>query len=120
DVRWVAVDERTDPQLFAALQVAQLVDELISRRPDAGRIGEVVDAGQKDEQPITLISQLRQRVVDAACLDRDPGVARADASLDDQGVRDHCLGAIPWALMRACRIISALSRSSGRGGQPGT
>src|SRR5207248_8445230 len=113
--------------------VAQLVDELVARRLMGGRaplragrakpfrrtppatrgVREVVDAGQEDEQPVTLVLQGRKRLPKVAGGDGDPSVARADASFDDEGVRDHCRGVIPWALIRSCRIISAFSRSSG-------
>src|SRR5207247_1664449 len=43
----------------------------------------------------------------------------ADALIGYGRCGDHYRVTIPWALMRACRIISAFRRSSGRGGQPG-
>src|SRR5690242_11480424 len=121
DARRIAVDEGPHTDLLPGVEVAQLVDDLEARRPLRPRaVGEVVDGGEKKEQAVTVVAQTRQRRVDVVARDGDPRVARADATFDHERIRDHWRGVIPWALIRSCRIISALSRSSGRGGQPGT
>src|SRR5439155_7189555 len=83
------------------------------------RIDEVIDAREENKQPVPPVLQRGEGLADIGRIDRHPGVAGADASVEDQVFGDHCRGVIPWALIRSCRIISALSKSSGRGGQPG-
>src|SRR5487761_1351817 len=119
DLRRITVDKRADPQLLKRFEITKLVHDLEPLRPSAGGVGEMVDAGQKGEQAIALRPQTGQRLPDALRLHGYPGVAGADAAVDYQSVGDHWRGLIPWALMRSCRIIRALGKASGRGGQPG-
>src|SRR5665213_3490033 len=119
DSRRVSSHEGADPQLFAVLEVAQLIDDLESGRPFTGRVGEVVDAGEERQESITVCSERGQSFSHALGWHCHPFIAGTDAAVDDQLLVNHWRGLMPWALMRSCRIIRALRRSSGRGGQPG-
>ena len=79
----------------------------------------MVDARQKDEQPVAVLLERGHRLAQARRRHGDPLVAGADAFIGYELFGDHYRVTIPWALMRSCRIISAFKRSSGRGGQPG-
>src|SRR5260370_31815411 len=119
DARRISVDEGSNAEVGRLLEVAQLIDDLVARGKLARRIDEVVDAGEEDEQSVAVGLECRERLAYAFCVHGDPLVTRGDPFLDDQVFRDHGSGMIPWALIRSCRIISAFSKSSGRGGQPG-
>jgi len=119
DLRRVAVDEGANAQLRARLEVAKLVHDLEAFGIFARRVGEMVDAGEEREEPEALGPQAPECLSDGLGRHGDPVVPCADAAFDYQRVRNHWRGLIPWALMRSCRIIRALSRSSGRGAQPG-
>src|SRR5438034_11423345 len=105
--------------MLGLVHVAQLVNELIPGREAPRRLDEVIDAREENKQPVPPVLQRGEGLADIRRIDRHPGVAGADTPVEDQVFGDHCRGVIPCALIRSCRIISALSKSSGRGGQPG-
>src|SRR5262245_32530549 len=96
--RRVAVDECTDAKVAQLFHVAQLVHDLEARGPLARRVSEVVDAGEKYEQPVAVLFQGGKRLAQARRGHGYPFVAGADAFFGYELFGDHCRGMIPWAL----------------------
>src|SRR5215471_10941962 len=115
--------EDADAQLPVRLHVPELVHKLEAlRRLLDGWGGQVIDTRHKDVALVALRLEFGQRLAKALAGHTDPFGARDDAVGENalsQLERRHKRGLIPWALIFSCRIISAFSTSSGRGGQPG-
>src|SRR5215813_3701394 len=115
--------EDADAQFPVCLHVAELIHELEALRWLINRRGgQVIDTRHKDVALVALRLEFGQRFANALPGHTDPLGARNDALGENalaQLERRHKRGLIPWALIFSCRIISAFSTSSGRGGQPG-
>src|SRR5215510_13457067 len=111
------------PQLPVCLHVPELVHELQALRWLLDRRGgQMIDTRHKDVALVALRLEFGQRLANALAGHADPFGTR-DHAVGENALRElqrrHKRGLIPWALIFSCRIISAFSTSSGRGGQPG-